>query len=274
MQVVFVGGIKTALISRAELAAKMILDCKAARTGGLTQPKVIMASNGSVVARYHADPSFRSNVDKADLIDADGMPLVLATRLLCREPLVERIATTDFIHDASELAANNGTRFFFLGGKPGIADIAAEKLSEAHPGLRIVGTRHGYFTEADEDEICAEILAAGTDVLWIGMGSPRQEALAIRLRAKLPGVAWIRTCGGLFDHMSESVPRAANWMQSIGLEWLHRLMLKPRRLAWRYISTNPVACFHLLTKTFDWLDPADGTVVDVMTQRNLLRLSR
>lgn len=261
MQTVVVGGIKTALINRAELAKEMIADCIDARSGNLTQPKVIVASNGSVVARYHSDASFRADVDKADLVDADGMPLVLATRLLCREPLVERIATTDFIHDASELAASNGLRFFFLGGKPGIAEIAAEKLGEAHPGLRVVGTRHGYFTEADEDEICAEILAAGTDVLWIGMGSPLQEALAIRLRAKLPGVAWIRTCGGLFDHMSESVPRAATWMQSMGLEWLHRMMLEPRRLAWRYISTNPVACFHLLTKTFDWSDPSDAAAV-------------
>lgn len=259
MQTVVVGGIKTALINRTELSSKMIEDCAAAKAGFLVQPKVIIASNGSVVARYHSDSTFRSNVDSADLIDADGMPLVLASKIFCQSPLVERIATTDFIHDASESAAEHGIRFYFLGGKPGVAALAAEKLSAAHPGLRIAGTRNGYFTDAEEDAICAEILAAGTDVLWIGMGSPRQEALAIRLRAKLPGVAWIRTCGGLFDHMSESVPRAATWMQSIGLEWLHRMMLEPRRLAWRYITTNPVACFHLLTKTFDWADPSHAT---------------
>ncbi len=256
------------MINRTDLASRMIKDCIESKFGFIVQPKVIIASNGSVVARYHSDASFRADVDKADLIDADGMPLVIASRIFCQSPLVERIATTDFIHDASALAVRNDIRFFFLGGKPGIAALAAEKLTAAHPGLRVAGTRHGYFTDEEEDEICAEILAAGTDVLWIGMGSPRQEALAIRLRAKLPGVAWIRTCGGLFDHISESVPRAATWMQSMGLEWLHRMMLEPRRLAWRYISTNPVACFHLLTKTFD-LSEASG-----MTWRSRISAAR
>lgn len=254
-----VGGIRTANLSRNELSERMILDCAAAKKGILKQPRVLIASNGSVIARYHSDPRFRTDVEGADVVDPDGMPLVLASRLLCRRtPLVERIATTDFIHDASAAAAAADVRFYFLGGKAGVADAAASKLIEKYPGLQIVGTRHGYFSAQDEDEICADILARKTDVLWIGMGSPFQEALAIRLREKLPGVAWIRTCGGLFDHVSEVVPRARQWIQAMGLEWLHRMALEPRRLAWRYLTTNPVAVFHLLTKTYDGVSPEPG----------------
>jgi N-acetylglucosaminyldiphosphoundecaprenol N-acetyl-beta-D-mannosaminyltransferase len=202
-----VGGIKTARMDRQELADLMVEDCMAARLGRLLKPKVLIASNGSVIARYHSDAQFRRNVDRADLVDADGMPLVLASRFFCRTPLVERVATTDFIEDAAAAAAKSGLRFYFLGGKPGVAEKAARKLTEKYPGLQIAGTQHGYFSASDESAISADILAKKADVLWIGLGSPHQEALAIRLRDELPGVGWIRTCGGLFDHVSEAVPR-------------------------------------------------------------------
>ncbi|PJN96353.1 glycosyltransferase [Amaricoccus sp. HAR-UPW-R2A-40] len=242
----------------------MVEDCMAARLGRVLKPKVLIASNGSVIARYHSDAQFRRNVDQADLVDADGMPLVLASRFFCGAPLVERIATTDFIEDAAAAAAKAGLRFYFLGGKPGVAQKAARKLTERYPGLQIVGTRHGYFSASEEGAIIADILAKKADVLWLGLGSPHQEAFAIRLRDELPGVGWIRTCGGLFDHVSGAVPRATKRMQSMGLEWLHRLLVEPRRLAWRYITTNPVACFHLLTKTFEWAEPSVGAPVDAL----------
>jgi exopolysaccharide biosynthesis WecB/TagA/CpsF family protein len=191
-------------------------------------------------------------------VDADGMPLVLASRLFCETPLRERVATTDFIEDASKAAVEAGLNFYFLGGKPGVAAAAADKLTDRYAGLRIVGARDGYFSEAELDELCADILSKKTDVLWLGLGSPYQEALALRLRERLGGVAWIRTCGGLFDHVSGAVRRAPRWMQSTGLEWLHRLALEPRRLALRYAWTNPVALFYLLTRTMDAVPSFDG----------------
>ena len=264
MRFVTVGGIKTANINRAELARLMVKDCAAARAGRLVRPRVVIASNGSVIARYHSDSRFRANMDAADLVDADGMPLVLASRALCRRtPLVERIATTDFIHDAAAAAAAAGLRFYFLGGKASVAESAALNLRKRYPGLRVVGARHGYFSASEEDRVCADVLASRADVLWLGVGSPYQEELAIRMRDKLPGVAWIRTCGGLFDHVSEAVPRARGWMQSAGLEWLHRMMMEPRRLAWRYLTTNPVASYHLLTKTTDRVSMIDNHALPI-----------
>lgn len=252
MRFVIVGGIKTSNLNRAEISELMLRDCIASKEGSLVRPKVLFASNGSVIARYHSDSRFRANIDQADIIDPDGMPLVLVSRVLCRRmPLIERVATTDLIYDAAAAAAASGIRFYFLGGKASVAEKAARVLLENYPDLQVVGTRHGYFTAAEEDEVCADILARKTDVLWVGMGSPHQEEFAIRVRERLHGVAWIRTCGGLFDHVSGTVPRARKWMQSAGLEWLHRMMIEPRRLSWRYLTTNPVACFHLLTKTTD-----------------------
>jgi exopolysaccharide biosynthesis WecB/TagA/CpsF family protein len=244
-----VGGIATSRATRVELAQLMVRDSMSARLGELKRPRIVMSSNGSVIAHFHRDPHFRAMVLQADLVDVDGMPLVIATRFLSRQPLQERVATTDFVLDACAAAVANGLRFFFLGAKPGVAERAAQNLRVLYPGLNIVGVQNGYFGKDDEAAICERIVAAGTDVLWVGMGSPLQEEFAIANRERLSGVAWIRTCGGLFDHHSGAVPRAPLWMQQIGLEWLHRTIKEPMRLGKRYLFSNPVAIYHLITKT-------------------------
>lgn len=227
----------------------MASDVASARGGELAVPRVMVSSNGFVISLYHRNAEFRAIMDKVDLIDADGMPLVLFTRFFWKQPLPERLATTDFIYDAAAMAVSEGIKFFFLGARPGIAAAAADTLRGQYPGLQIVGARNGYFTAEDEDAICAEIRASGADVLWVGMGTPRQESFAIRRRDQLQGLAWVRTCGGLFDHIGANVPRAPMWMQNIGLEWLHRTMIEPRRLAPRYFSTNFSALYHLISKS-------------------------
>lgn len=208
-----------------------------------------MASNGFVISKYHQDAGFRDLIKQANIIDVDGMPLVMATRLFCREPLRERVATTDFVLDACAMAAQHGIRFYFLGAQPGVARKAADRLKERYPGLQIVGVRDGYFAAEEEDAICADIRASGADILWLGMGSPLQERFAVRNREKLSGLAWVRTCGGLFDFYSGRVPRAPQWLQRLGLEWLYRVWQEPARLGTRYMMTNPLAIYHLLTKT-------------------------
>lgn len=231
------------------MAEAMAQDVVVARAGELALPRVLVSSNGFVIALYHRNADFRQVMDSVDLIDADGMPLVLFTRAFWKHPLPERLATTDFIYDAAARAVQAGIKFYFLGGRPGIAAAAADTLRADFPGIEIVGTRHGYFTIEEEDAICDEIRASGADILWVGMGTPRQESFAIRRRAQLAGLAWIRTCGGLFDHIGAHMPRAPLWMQNVGLEWLHRTMIEPRRLAPRYLSTNFSALYHLVSKS-------------------------
>lgn len=246
-----VGGIRLARLSRAQLARRMADDVAQARAGSLARPRVVTSANGSVIAAYHRDPAFRAMIDAADIVDADGMPIVFASRLFCRKPLEERTSTTDFLLDAALIAAREDIRFFFLGARPGVAARAAEHLRCRFPGLKVVGTRHGYFSDAELPAIIERIRSARTDVLWIGMGSPRQEEIALRAAAMLAGTGWVRTCGGLFDHYGGGVSRAPDWMQRLGLEWLYRAAREPLRLGWRYLVTNPVAVYYLLTKTHD-----------------------
>jgi N-acetylglucosaminyldiphosphoundecaprenol N-acetyl-beta-D-mannosaminyltransferase len=244
-----VGGVGVAHATRQQLAQVMVADAALADQGALPRPRFVTSVNGFAIALYHRDRAFRALMDQADIIDADGMPLVMASKLFHRDPLVERVATTDFVHDASALAARHGVRFFFLGARPGVAQQAADTLLAEHPGLQIVGVRNGYYKPEEEPALLEEIKASGAHVLWVGLGSPRQEQFAVRNLAALAGLAWVRTCGGLFDHIAGVHPRAPDWMQRHGLEWLHRLIREPRRLGPRYLVTNPVAAFHLLTKT-------------------------
>ena len=246
-----VAGLPIVACGREALCAQMVADVARARAGELAQPRIVTSANGAVISLYNKDAHFAAVMNNADIVDADGMSLVFASRLLCRQPLPERAATTDFLIDAAETAARAGVRFFFLGAQRGVAARAAEHLRSRIPGLQVVGTCHGYFTEAQLPKLCAAITARGTDVLWLGLGSPRQEELAARLRRMLPGVAWIRTAGGLFDHYGGGVSRAPRWMQAVGGEWLYRAAREPLRLGWRYLATSPPAIYHLLSKTHD-----------------------
>jgi len=246
-----IGGLPIARMTRAEMAQLMRADVARARSGALPHPRLLTSANGSVVAAYHKEPGLRQAIDAIDLIDADGMPLVFASRMFCKRPLTERAATTDFLLDACALAAREDIRFYFLGARPGVAARAAEHLRYRFPGLKVVGTRNGYFKRADLPELCEQIREAGTDVLWLGLGTPMQEEIAVLARELLGGVAWVRTCGGLFDHYGGGVSRAPAWMQGLGLEWLYRAAREPLRLGWRYLVTNPVAVYYLMTRTRD-----------------------
>lgn len=251
MDELIVGGIRTVRTTRSELAHRMVLDYDAAKNGHLKLPRIVTSSNGSVIYAFHKDKQFRDTLKNADIIDADGMSLVWSTRLLCRRPLAERCATTDFVGDACASAAAAGINFYLLGSKPDRAEQAAKSLRLRHPDLQVVGTHDGYFRRDQEEQLCDEIVALRTDVLWVGLGSPLQEEFAVRNRHRLAGLTWIRTCGGLFDHLTSQTKRAPRWVQTAGFEWVVRAVQEPRRLGPRYLKTSPVALYHLLTKTYD-----------------------
>jgi exopolysaccharide biosynthesis WecB/TagA/CpsF family protein len=247
---VVVGGLKTAAVSRQELAFIMVRDCLFARRDKHSSPKLVFSSNGNCVARAALDEDFRALLEGADILHADGLPIVAAARLLTRTPIPERCATTDFIHDAADAAIETGLRFFLLGATEEVNKAAAEALLRDHPGLQIVGRRHGYFSPDEEVEICAEINRTGADVVWVGLGVPFEQEFAARNKDALRA-GWIVTCGGCFNFACGDYVRAPQWMQAAGLEWLHRVWREPRRLFWRYAITNPVALMILLLRTAD-----------------------
>jgi exopolysaccharide biosynthesis WecB/TagA/CpsF family protein len=243
---VLVGGIRTACLSRSQLTTLMVGDCIAAR-GGKRRPKLVFASNGHAIALAATDTQFRKYFEAANLIHADGQPVVLASKLLTRHPIPERSATTDFIHDAARAAEENGLSFFLLGAAERVNAQCAMAL-ELQYGLQIAGRRNGYFRPEEEAALCEAINASGADVLWVGLGVPLEYDFCVRNRHRL-NAGWIVTCGGCFNFVTGDYARAPEWMQRHSLEWLYRLWREPRRLFWRYAITNPLALFALLTKT-------------------------
>jgi N-acetylglucosaminyldiphosphoundecaprenol N-acetyl-beta-D-mannosaminyltransferase len=245
---VTVGGIATACLSRDGLAQMMLLDCLEARGNPDRQPKLVFASNGHAIALAAQDEAFRFTLSQADIIHADGQAAVFASRLLTSTPIPERSATTDFIHDASKIAAEHGLRFFLLGATEEANAQAAAKLEAMYPDLQIVGRRHGYFGRDEEDEICDEINLTLPDVIWVGLSVPLEYEFAVRNKTRLRA-GWLVTCGGCYNFVTGAYKRAPQFVQAIGMEWLFRLAREPKRLFWRYAVTNPIAIFLLLTRT-------------------------
>ena len=244
---VVVGGLRTACVSRRQLGGLMVGDCLAAR-GGRRTPRLVFASNGHAVALAALNAEFRRQLERADLIHADGAPVVLASKLLTRTPVPERSATTDFIFDAADMAEQHGLKFFLLGATEEINARCAENLRKAYPGVEIAGRRNGYFSPDEEARICDEINRSSADVVWVGLGVPLEYEFCLRNKDRLK-VGWIVTCGGCFNFAAGDYVRAPRWMQKTGLEWLHRLWREPKRLFWRYLVTNPIAVAMLLLNT-------------------------
>lgn len=243
-----VGGLPTLVATRTELARIMIEDCHRAQSEPGRLPPLVFSSNGQGIALAGRDADFARAMAEADIIHADGMSVVFASRLT-KTPLPERIVTTDFFHDAARAASAHGLSFFMLGASEAVNAAAVETITRLYPQLRIAGRHHGYFDEGEDEDICRLIRASGADVLWLGLGKPRQEFWAVRNRERLAGLGWIKTCGGLQAYLAGTEKRAPAWMQQAGLEWLFRMLADPRRLAWRYFTTNPQALIRLFRDT-------------------------
>lgn len=243
-----IGGLPIAVIDRTASARRM-LDLAIARRGTGARALVVTSANGQVLSMCARDQRIRDLFLDADLIHADDMPLVFASRLLCRTPLPERVATTDFFHDVARIAPARGATFYLLGATKTVIEQAARRAQTLYPDLKLVGWHSGYFTPAEERDVIAGINLVHPDVLWLGMGAPAELMFAIRHRDALRAVGVIKTSGGLFDFLSGKSPRAPDWMQAAGLEWAYRIYRNPKRLAGRYLVTNPHAAFLLLTRT-------------------------
>ena len=141
-------------------------------------------------------------------------------------------------------------RFAFEKAVRTAADVEARKHSRrAFPRFNIRGRSHGFLKGEALDAKLAEIDALAPDILWLALGVPLEQEFVVRYSARLPNVKVIKTSGGLFDFIAGAKSRAPRWLQKAGFEWAFRLFLEPRRLAIRYLTTNPIALMMLLTKT-------------------------
>jgi len=212
-------------------------------------PYFLTSVNGEVLARRRFDAAFAQLIDAADLVSADGQPLVVASRLLARKGLPERVATTDLYPVVARMAEARGLSFYLFGATEEVNSATYAATRRMFPSLNIRGRSHGYLGGDALEAKLAEINALAPNILWLALGVPLEQEFVARYSARLPNVKIIKTSGGLFDFIAGAKSRAPRWLQKAGFEWAYRLLLEPKRLAVRYLTTNPVALMMLLTQT-------------------------
>lgn len=182
-----------------------------------------------MVVYAQRDPAFRAVVNSAALSLCDTVGLLLVARKRGSH-LRERVAGVELIGPVCAQAALTGTPVYLLGGAPSVAERAAAELVRRYPGLVIAGTRDGYFPENDSERIALSVRETGANILFVGLGSPRQE-FWIAKHARTAGVGVAIGVGGSFDVISGTVQRAPAGWRKMNLEWLYRLVREPNR--WR-----------------------------------------
>lgn len=247
-QAITLGGLPITVAS-CDSAARDMIETALRHRGQDCPPQFVTSANGQVLSMCAAQPEIRSLFEQADIIHADGEPMVKISRLICATGLPERVATTDLVHNTAKLAQEQDVTFYFLGAAQDVIEDAVSNVQKAYPKLKFAGFRNGYISSDQEEAILAEINEAAPDILWIGMGVPKEQDFIVRNRHKLTNVGVIKTSGGLFDFLSGRNKRASDWLQKWGLEWAYRTWLEPKRLAWRYLTTNPHALLLLLTRS-------------------------
>ena len=181
--------------------------------------------NAEIAYEALYDETLRALINGADLVLPDGAGVVLASKLL-RTPVKQKVAGVDFAAGLLGILERNGQSLYLLGGKPGIGELAAQKMLEAHPQLRIAGIADGYFQ--DEAPVIAKINASGADALFVCLGAPKQERFMVQHQQELH-VHLMAGLGGSLDAFAGTVQRAPAWMIRLNLEWLYRLIREPKR---------------------------------------------
>lgn len=199
------------------------------RVEGLNVAKLVDARRDATLLRALED---------AEVVHVDGAGISLALRCL-RQPRLTRIAGIDLMQALCAEAARSGRPIYLLGARAHVLDATVARLQASYPGLRVAGSRDGYFGERELPEVVAQIRASGAELLFIGISSPKKERFLHDHWHEL-GVTVGMGVGGSFDVLAGHLRRAPRLMQRCGMEWLFRLLQEPRRLFGRYLRTNLV----------------------------------
>ena len=192
------------------------------------------------------DCALRAAYAMSSITYCDGAGVVMGARLL-RQYLPERMTGASFIHEFCSQWQRDGVRVFFLGGLPGVAARACERLKELYPSLQIAGQSCGYFARGSQEEeaVLSRVSEAHPDILFVGLGTPLQERWVLANWSRLDAhIIW--TIGALVDYLSGKTPRCPRWMQRHSMEWVYRLVIEPRRMFGRYVFGNPLFLLRVL----------------------------
>lgn len=235
--------IRLDVLSRAEALEQ----CRKYLTGARCHTVCFLNAHCFNIAQRDAD--YAEVINQADLLLNDGIGVKLASRLAGIK-VQDNLNGTDLIPEILRQAAAQDAPVFLLGGKDGIAEDAAANIRSRLPGLRVVGTRSGFFTAEEEPEVAEAITRSGARLLILGMGVPRQELWAARNTERLGAVRLVVSGGAILDFLSGTIPRAPAWMRRLNLEWLFRLCLEPGRMWRRYILGSFVLLGHIVRLSF------------------------
>jgi N-acetylglucosaminyldiphosphoundecaprenol N-acetyl-beta-D-mannosaminyltransferase len=233
---VVVGGLRFAALTEGEVVHRVRTALARGIGGRIATPNV------DILRKAAADQSLRDDLERADLLVADGAPLVWAARL-AGTPLPERVTGSGLIWSLSAGLAQDGASVYLLGGDPSTdgAGRAAARLLDHYPGLRIAGAESPPFgfdlDRGATQRALARVVDAEPDLVYVGLGFPKQERLVEQLRPVLPS-SWFLGCGAAINFVAGDSRRAPEWMRRTGLEWAHRLACEPKRLARRYLRED------------------------------------
>lgn len=241
-----IADIDFSVLTEAAVTRHVVTEARAGRGGWIATPNV------DICRRASRDPDLAALVGRARLVVPDGMPLVWASRLH-GTPLPERVSGSSLIHTLSCAAADAELSIYLLGGAPGVPEMAGAMLARRYPGLRVAGTDApppGFErTVAGLSAVHGRIRAARPNIVFVGLGFPKQERVIADLTEIFPRV-WFVGCGAAIPFAAGTLDRAPAWLQRSGLEWLFRLAMEPRRLFRRYIIDDLPYAIKLLASSF------------------------
>ncbi len=196
------------------------------------RPHQHVVVNVDKIVKASRDPALREIINGCDLINADGMPVVWASRLLGK-PLKARVTGVDLFEALMARAAQKGWRVFLLGAREEVVSGVARIYPARYPGLTLAGYRNGYWKPEEEARVVADIAVTRPDILFVAISSPKKEEFLARYQAAMQ-IPFAMGVGGTFDVAVGLVKRAPVWMQNAGLEWFYRFLQEPRRMFRRY----------------------------------------
>ena len=205
--------------------------------------------NAGKVVKIQNDIILRESVLNSDIINADGMSIVWAARLLGHK-IIERVAGVDLMENLVQLAHEKSYSCFFLGANQQVVEKIVSDYSVRYSEKIIAGFRNGYFDEKDEKKIIKKIKDSGADFLFVAITSPKKEIFLNKYKNELKNINLIMGVGGSFDVISGKVKRAPKYIQIIGMEWFYRLIQEPKRMWKRYLVGNTLFVFMVIKQYF------------------------
>jgi len=203
--------------------------------------------NVAKIVNMQKDPVLAESVKACDVINIDGMGVVLGARFLGFD-VPERVAGVDLFHELLKMSAKADFPVFLLGATEDVVSKTAANVKEQNPNLNIAGYNDGYFWD-DEQAVVDKIKASGAKLLFVAITSPKKENFINKWQDQL-GVDFVMGVGGTFDVVAGKVNRAPKWMQEYGLEWFYRIIQEPRRMWKRYLVTNSKFAWLLMKEKF------------------------